>query len=123
MSTRSHLRIKRSDGKVTVQYVHFDGDSHLSTLRNHYNTQELADKLSALGDLSILDESPECPEGHSFDNRIPGYCVAYGRDRGEEGTASNVYDSFEEADSEENAIMIQFIYTWDGKTWKKRRTH
>jgi hypothetical protein len=39
--------------------------------------------LIGLGDISYLNESIECPAGHSFNTPIGGYTVAYHRDRGE----------------------------------------
>ena len=49
-----------------------------------------------MGDLSLLAPSTECPEGHNFNNNVPGYCIAYGRDRGEAGVAATEYDSYDE---------------------------
>ena len=28
-----------------------------------------------VGDWSFLDKSIECPEGHNFENKVPGYSV------------------------------------------------
>jgi len=85
MSTRSLINVQCLDGKIRSIYVHFDGDSHLETLQKYYNTQDQAELLVSLGDLSILAEriAPKMGENHSFDNPIKGICVAYYRDRGE----------------------------------------
>jgi hypothetical protein len=87
MSTKSTISIQTEKGIKSI-YCHFDGypSHHMPILTEHYNTQEKVEALTELGDLSVLAESIECPKGHSFDNKIEGYCVAYGRDRGEEGT-------------------------------------
>jgi hypothetical protein len=61
MSTRSLINVKCNDGKVRSIYVHFDGYAHLETLQKHYNSQELAEQLISLGDLSSLDESAGPP--------------------------------------------------------------
>jgi hypothetical protein len=85
MSTNSIITVECTDGKFRQIYVHWDGDSHLDILKNHYNTQENAEILISLGDLSVLAErpSPKMGENHTFDNPIQGICVAYHRDREE----------------------------------------
>lgn len=87
MGTPAVIAIK--DGEhVTWSSVNYDGYiGHTGRmLVEHYNDAERAKALIALGDLSVLDKSIECPEGHSFNKKVPGYTVAYGRDRGETGT-------------------------------------
>lgn len=118
MSTRSNVNVKMSNGEVKSIYVHFDGYGHLPTLIENYNSQELAEKLISLGNLSALDRSIECPNRHSFDSPIKGYCVAYGRDRGESGNEARTYTSFESARFHNNDGDIEYIYEWDGK-WTK----
>jgi hypothetical protein len=86
MGTRSTIAVKHLDGSVSQIYCHWDGclEHNGKILTEHYATQELAEALVALGDMSSLDKSIECPEGHTFDTSIRGYSVFYGRDRGEE---------------------------------------
>lgn len=85
MATRSRIGIENPDGTVTSIYCHWDGypshNGHI--LVNHYKDRQKVESLIALGDISSLDEQVECPEGHSFENRVDGYTVAYHRDRGE----------------------------------------
>jgi hypothetical protein len=98
MATRSTISLETDKGIKTI-YCHWDGypSHHLPILEEHYNTYEKVEALMSLGNLSTLDNSIECPEGHSFDNPIDGYCIAFGRDRGEK-------------DQEvENHICIQMI--------------
>jgi len=86
----THARIGyEKDGVVTSIYLNFDGYfSHAGVILNkHYNSQELAEKLVSGGDLSALAESCEKPEGHTFDTPVKGFCIYYGRDRGETGVA------------------------------------
>jgi hypothetical protein len=117
MSTRSLINVKCSDGKVKSIYVHFDGYAHLETLQTHYNSQELAEQLISLGDLSSLGKSAGTPpQGHSFDDPVEGYCVAYGRDRGEKNTEAGVFDDFESARKQDRGQ--DYIYEWDG-SWKQ----
>lgn len=86
MATRSTIWLKKDDGTFTGIYCHWDGyPSHNGKiLLEHYNTEEKVEALVALGSLSSLAPSIECPEGHSFEKPIDGYSVAYARDRGED---------------------------------------
>ena len=85
MATNAFIGIVNLDGTVSSIYLHFDGyDEHAGAiLRQHYADRELAKELIALGDLSILAPSLDCPVGHSFYTPQRGHCVAYHRDRGE----------------------------------------
>ena len=120
MSTRSLINVACTDGKVRSIYVHFDGYAHLETLEQHYNSQEQAELLVSLGDLSSLGEraSPKMGENHSFDHPIEGVCVAYGRDRGEDDCAAAEFDSLKAARKQDRGQ--EYLYEWDGK-WSKLR--
>lgn len=87
MGTRSTIAVKHQDGTVSQIYCHWDGylEHNGKMLVEHYETQEKAEALVALGDMSSLDQSIERPEGHTFDKSVSGYSVFYGRDRGERG--------------------------------------
>lgn len=115
MSTRSSISVKNPNGTVTTIYCHFDGypEGVGETLQKHYNDYVKVQELISLGSLSTLDESIECPEGHSFDNRMDGYTVAYHRDRGEE-LRESTYNSLEEAWEHEQQ---EFNYYFDGEDW------
>ena len=100
MATRSTIAVQHADGTVSQIYAHWDGYlSHNGRiLFEAYNTQERAEALVALGDISSLDRSIEQPAGHSFNKPVEGCTVFYGRDRGEEdqgvrfwGFGKNVY--------------------------------
>ena len=111
MSTRSNISVKVGNEYRTV-YCHFDG--YLSgvgeTLLNHYNSQELAEELVKEGDMSCLDKECSCPEGHSFNNKIDGYTVYYGRDRGETEMEYSV--------SEEIPLRSQeYLYLFEDGKW------
>lgn len=109
-----------NDHVIKSIYVHFDAYGFLPILKEHYNTQEKVDQLLALGDLSALGESPECPEGHTYDTPVDGYCVAFGRDRDEENTEAEVFSNME-------MFLIgirkywdrQYTYYWDGQDWEQ----
>ncbi len=118
MSTRSDIIAKRADGTWARIYCHHDGYlEHVGlTLYNHYNSQERADALMALGDLSSLRERCDKPEGHSFTNPVEGCTVAYGRDRGETGTEATTGATLE-AVWPGSDTWTEFTYAWDGQQW------
>lgn len=93
MATRSTIALENADGTILQIYCHWDGypTGVGATLEKHYNTPDKIKALLALGSVSILDASIECPEGHSFDNRIDGHTVFYGRDRGETDCDAGLY--------------------------------
>lgn len=101
MSTRSTIAVVLPNGKVHQSYCHWDGyPSHNGRLlQSHYNTQELAEELVNLGDISTLQERMHPTAafgfGHSFDKPEPGVTVFYGRDRGENGVYARKYDNIE----------------------------
>ena len=112
MSTRSTISAKLDDYIYSI-YCHWDGypDHHLPILTEHYNTEEAIEKLMALGDLSSLEVSTECPEGHTFDTPIKGYCIAYGRDRGDDGTEAIKTSHWL------NMQKQEYNYFWENGTW------
>lgn len=93
MSTNSRIGIENADKSVTSIYCHFDGywDHHGPILLKCYDTPEKVLELMALGDLSVLDR--EIGEKQDFNNRRHGWCLFYGRDRGEKGTQAVVHDT------------------------------
>ena len=115
MSTPSSISVKVGDTVKSI-YSHWDGypSHHGRLLLENYNSQELAEQVVSVGDLSILAESMDKPEGHSFDTSVPGCSIAYGRDRGEEGVDAKEFDSYVDAlDCNEQA----YNYYWDGEQW------
>lgn len=123
MGTPCTILAKTSDGKVKSITVNYDGypGSAGKTLKTHYLEQSKIDALMNLGDLSSLDNSPECPEGHSYENRVKGYCVAYGRDRGEEDVEFQEHKSLEDAKHYAMELDNAFTYVWNGTEWKVGR--
>jgi len=121
MATRSLINVECSDNKVRSIYVHWDGDSHLPILKKHYNSQEDAEALISLGDLSSLNErlSPRMGERHSFDKPLSDVCVAYGRDRGEDDCEAREFDSLEAARKQDRCQA--FIYEWQNGKWTKKK--
>jgi hypothetical protein len=58
MATRSVIAIKNQDESFDAIYCHFDGypEGVGQTLKEHYNSEELAKALIARGSLSSLDK-------------------------------------------------------------------
>lgn len=115
MATRSRIGIENTDGTVTSIYCHNNGSPEWNgkMLAESYQDPEKVKALIALGDISSLDESIECPEGHSFDNRVAGHTVAYHRDRGEEfrQRTNKSVESFMKSDLE----MYGYLFTQQGE--------
>src|SRR5690554_3636984 len=89
MATRSTITVRTGENERKEIYCHWDGypEHNGVLLLEHYNTQEKAEKLIELGNLSSLGEFLE-PKSktHTFNNPEENVCVAYGRDRGENNT-------------------------------------
>ena len=115
MATRSLVAKQNQDGTITSIYCHYDGyPSHNGViLQEHYNTPFKVDQLLALGDLSILGE--ELGTKQDFNNRINGYCLAYGRDRGEQHVEAKTYthDSFFSTDH-----GVDYLYLYNNNEWE-----
>jgi hypothetical protein len=73
MSSPAFIGVEDKDGFVTYINLHTDGSLQWAgkTLVNHYNSQEKAEALVALGNLSLL--RPELGERHSFDDHLNSF--------------------------------------------------
>ena len=117
MATRSNIGILNSDGTVDYIYCHFDGylSNNGKILNQHYTTEEKVRALINLGDLSVLGE--DIGEKQSFEVRVKGYCLAYGRDRGESNTEAKRC-SYVDYTKE---YFEEYIYLFTpGKGWEVR---
>lgn len=111
MSTHSNIGIINADGSVLTIYCHSDGypSGVGKILREHYNTEDAVRTLLSLGDLSVLgtvigekhDFDWGGEYGFDWDKRRADHrykmCLAYGRDRGEEGTEAQKHDTVKDA--------------------------
>jgi hypothetical protein len=90
MSTPYRIVVEKPDHTFDSIYVHFSGHLDIAgtALLKNYTDSEKVSNLIDLGNLSVLDTSTDCPEGHSFEHPVKGYCIAYGRDRGEHDSAA-----------------------------------
>ena len=119
MSTRSSITAQCSDGKFRSIYCHFDGYKEGGVgemLFKNYTDQEKIEQLLALGDLSSLGESIDCPEGHSYDTPVEGHSVFYSRDRGED------FEDVKPLEEDSCAACWHkndqaYNYFWDGEKW------
>lgn len=118
MSTRSAIIVKTGDKEYKAIYCHWDGyPSHVGRiLHEHYNTQEKAEALIALGDISALYENIAPPEGktHDFDHPCEHVTIAYGRDRGETGIEAKVGHNVKWA---KHSIDHEWFYVFKDGQW------
>ena len=122
---KSSISVKGMDGLIlTIYYYH--SNEHLThigqILQDYYSDYHDALALVNLGNISKLDKSIECPEGHTFDNRVEGYTVAYHRDRGDKLHISyhNTIDEIWHAERLEYNCYhdsLKYSYYHDGLKW------
>jgi len=112
MSTNALIGIKKGTVVENV-YLHWDGDEAIDILKEHYNSDALAQELVDMGDMSSLGASIDCPEGHAWDKPVRGYAVFYGRDRKEEGTEKTIET---EQSMKDAGIQYGWLYE-SGKGW------
>lgn len=115
MGTPSSITAK-IDGKFHTIYCHWDGYPSFNgkILFEEFTTQEKVESLIALGGLSSLGASVECPEGHSYKSPVKGHCIAYGRDRGETGEEAKVSETWLEA---MNSMSEEYNYSFRDGVW------
>ena len=96
MSTHANIGTIQN-GELVYIYLHFDGyPSHtLTTLKSHYNSQELADQLISMGDMSVLDNTIESS-------------IFYARDRGEKKVINK---------GESNFTNCEYAYIFNNGEW------
>lgn len=109
MATRSHIGKQLENGQIKYIYCHWDGypEHNGAILKEHYTTEAKVDELLALGDLSHLGE--DIGEKQDFANistHKDGWCLAYGRDRGEENTEARIGDTDDFLDQEYSYLFV-----------------
>ena len=123
MGTRSNIGIVNDNGSVTGIYVHWDGypEHNGKLLLNHYTNSEKINQLMSLGNLSYLAENIYSDKkAHSFRNPVDGVCVAYGRDRGETGTNSWIFDNISEFEEFAGNCCVDYQYLFNNGKWQYR---
>ena len=124
MSTRSYIGVRNTDASVDYIYCHFDGypEHNGVILRDHYSNINRVNELLNLGDLSVL--GAELGEKQDFDgdggfDRVKGWCLSYGRDRGE----SNVDKKNSGYDELITSQDVDYVYVFDGDYWECHKTY
>lgn len=116
MGTSSRIGIENEDGTITSIYCHWDGYvSHVGNiLMNFYGDPAKIHELMKLGDLSCIDK--EIGEKHNFNNHLDeheDWCLAYGRDRGEEDTEAKLSKNFKEFED----LFEEYTYLFRDNQW------
>lgn len=118
MSTRSFIGTYNDDDTITAIYCHFDGypEGVGRTLLDHWTDPAKVQALMALGNLSSLGS--ELGEAHDFDDRThPTWCLAYGRDRGEEGQEAKTYANRNEFLNAAHESWAEYAYLYHSNGW------
>ena len=92
MATRSVIAFRETDEQpIRAIYCHWDGSPDYvgRILHDHYQDVEKVRELIDLGDLSSLGETIGEQVGFDDFEAHKGQCVAYGRDRGEDGVSAS----------------------------------
>jgi len=125
MGTRSFIGIVEGK-KVRAIYTHWDGypTHNGKILLEAFNTPEKIHELLDLGDLSCLGS--ELGEKHGFNDhndnkKAKNWCLAYGRDRGEEETDSKLFSSEDEflSKCDEDYTYLFKDGKWFFRNWQK----
>ena len=117
MATRSYIGIRNLDASVSYIYCHYDGypDGVGAILTEYYTDINKVNELMKLGDLSAL--GPEIGEKQDFNDRSTHndiWCLAYGRDRGEENVSVK-QGKFDELIVDQS---VSYVYIFDGDYWE-----
>lgn len=116
MGTRSSIAIKKDDKIVSI-YCHWDGypKGVGEDLKLHWNTEEKIDELMKLGDLSTLGS--EIGEKQDFDSPRAGWCLSYGRDRGEPNTQAKEHFSIRGWIDYRAKSGCEYMYLFEDGVW------
>jgi hypothetical protein len=118
MGTRSLIGKTNPDNTYTYIYCHWDSKPYSvgTKLVENYFTNEKVDQLLELGDLSALGEKiGEKQDFNNFETQVRGWCLAYGRDRGEDGREAKTIPLDKLVDVDH---WQEYIYIWKDNEWK-----
>lgn len=123
MATRASIMVQMSDGTFKCVYSHWDGyveGGVGQTLYKYYNSQEKAEYVVSLGDISSLGETMEQGEGEelqrTFETKYGG-SVIYSRDRGDEDCEGSTGATEEECMSNHSYGPQELNYVWRDNQW------
>lgn len=116
MATRSAIGYWDNE-VIRAIYCHWDGypENNGRILQESYQDPDKIRALVDLGDLSSLGK--EIGTRCDFRNPPKGQCVAYSRDRGEDGCDPRRYATYAEFVNQFNIGGVEYWYLWDGKQW------
>jgi hypothetical protein len=83
-------------------------------LKQFYTDEKKVEELISLGNISVLSESIECPEGHTWENPVEGYTIAYHRDRGQK--FKKLFDNYE-IDTLRDIQQCSYNYLFEDGEW------
>lgn len=136
MSTRCRIGVELPDGKIKSIYCHHDG--YISgvgkVLHDHYDSNELAEQLIELGDISSLGETYDQEmsklDWRRFDADLTdeekkkidlirgfAYTITY-KDRGEEGIEARIDNSIEEFINSTKMCGGEYAYLYRFGNWE-----
>lgn len=96
MGTNSTIAVELVNGTIKQIMCHWDGyiEHNGRLLNDHWNDYNKVVELMKLGELSRLGR--EIGSRHDFSNPHDGWCLAYGRDRGESLTSARTFENFDQ---------------------------
>jgi len=115
MATRSNIAYKTPEGKIRSVYCHWDGyPAHNGEmLVRYYQEARKIAQLVELGSISALRPALFGTATHSFDTPDEDVTIFYGRDRGESGQETRVYEDIPSWIDD----MEEYAYLWNGQEW------
>jgi hypothetical protein len=113
MATTSTIAIELHDGTIQMINCHWDGYlEHNGKLLNKFWYQyDKILQLMALGNLSRLGQ--EIGQQHDFQHPHPQWCLAYGRDGGEQNCQCQVYDNYNQYQHEAKFAEYNYVFLKD----------
>lgn len=124
MGTRSTITARLSDGSYRAVYCHWDGYPKYPgvgwMLQQHYNSQELAEKVTSLGALSSVGDSWRPPPEYMGKTPTPKHTVAYHREYGEpwDKCKPGLGATYEAAVAAAQVGVQEYNYLWNGSAWQ-----
>lgn len=111
MSTRSLIARQNRDGSLDSITVTFGNPQWIGpVLTRHYTEEATVNALLVIGALSHLDA--EIGAKHSFEKPYPGWCVAYGRDRGEAEKGAHRSENISDLVQRARRMFIRHVFVW-----------
>lgn len=120
MGTRSAIGYKTPEGKVVAKYSHYDGYPSYTgaMLQEHYQEARKIAQMVELGDQSFIAPNVfPTDESHSFATPQEDVIVFYGRDRGEDNTEAQEFDTVQEFVEYYTGAGCEYFYLHTAGGW------